>query len=51
MHLHKPIKNRTEPLVLYLAETKGQFIIYKVMQYRKKLMKYNVYFILSLVKL
>ena len=27
------------------------FIIYKVMKYRKILMKYNVYFIFSLVKI
>ena len=31
---------------------KGEnFIIYKVMKYRKILMKYNVYFIFSLVKI
>ena len=33
------------------SEVENIFIIYKVMKYRKILMKYNVYFIFSLVKI
>ena len=37
--------------VMIIIDRKCIFIIYKVMKYRKILMKYNVYFIFSLVKI
>ena len=44
-------KKKKEKKKVVLIGYFAYFIIYKVMKYRKILMKYNVYFIFSLVKI